>query len=109
LEDDIGRVKIPRWIRQYAGVAVEVESCAGRDFPEDLHRYRLVVQCGGCMHNRRTMLTRIEQCRAAGVPITNYGVCIAKTQGVLRRVLSPFPFALLAYDKALKRAEMSPR
>lgn len=109
LEDDIGRVKIPRWIRQYAGVAVEVESCAGRDFPENLQRYRLVVQCGGCMHNRRTMLTRIEQCRAAGVPITNYGVCIAKTQGVLRRVLSPFPFALLAYDKALARAETSSR
>lgn len=105
LEDDIGRVKIPRWIRQYAGVAIEVDSFAGRDFPEDLSRYRLVVQCGGCMHNRRTMLTRIEQCRSAGVPITNYGVCISKTQGVLRRVLSPFPFALSAYEKALAGAE----
>jgi len=108
LEDDIGRVKIPRWIRQYSGVAVEIDTCAGRDFPDDLGRYRLVVQCGGCMHNRRTMLSRIEQCRAAGVAITNYGVCISKTQGVLKRVLSPFPDALLAYEKALIGAKGRP-
>lgn len=96
LEDDIGRVKIPRWLRQYAGVPLEFETCAGQDFPADLARFSLVVQCGGCMHNRRAMLTRIGRCADAGVPITNYGMCIAYTQGVLERVLSPFPAALAA-------------
>jgi [FeFe] hydrogenase H-cluster maturation GTPase HydF len=96
LEDDIGRVKIPRWLRQHAGVPLEFETCAGQDFPSDLGRFRLVVQCGGCMHNRRAMLTRIGRCAEAGVPITNYGMCIAYTQGVLERVLSPFPSALAA-------------
>ncbi len=100
LEDDIGRVKIPRWLRQYAGADLVVDVVAGRDFPEDLGAYRLVVQCGGCMHNRREMLTRIHRAVAAGVPITNYGVCIAMTQGVLPRVLAPFPAALDAFRRA---------
>jgi len=99
LEDDIGRVKIPRWLRQYVGVDVQIDVCAGRDFPKDLSEYRLAVQCGGCMHNRREMLSRIESCEAASVPITNYGMCIAQTQGLLKRVLSPFPSALLAYEE----------
>jgi small GTP-binding protein len=100
LEDDIGRVKIPRWLRQYTGAALTVETTAGRDFPADLSNYRLVVQCGGCMVTRREVLSRIQQAQAAGVPITNYGLCIAQTQGVLRRVLSPFPAALDAYMKS---------
>jgi [FeFe] hydrogenase H-cluster maturation GTPase HydF len=100
LEDDIGRVKIPRWLRQYTGAKLEFETCAGLDFPADLGRFRLAVQCGGCMHNRRAMLTRIGRCIAAGVPITNYGLCIAFTQGVLERVLSPFPAALEAFRDA---------
>ena len=94
LEDDIGRVKIPRWLRQYVGMDLQVDVFSGRDFPENLAEYKLVVQCGGCMQNRREILSRIERCEAAGVPITNYGMCIAQTQGVLRRVLSPFPSAL---------------
>ena len=97
LEDDIGRVKIPRWLRQYTGADLTVDSCAGRDFPENLSDYALVVQCGGCMNNRREMLSRLQRCEAACVPITNYGVCISHTQGVLKRVLSPFPAALQAY------------
>jgi len=99
LEDDIGRVKIPRWLRQYAGVDLAIDVHAGRDFPADLAAYQLAVQCGGCMQNRREVLSRIEKCEAAGVPITNYGMCIAHTQGVLRRVLSPFPAALDAYEE----------
>ncbi len=99
LEDDIGRVKIPRWLRQYVGVDVEIDVYAGRDFPDNLSEYKLAVQCGGCMQNRREVLSRIEKCEAAGVPITNYGLCISQTQGVLRRVLSPFPSALLAYEE----------
>ncbi|MBT8046061.1 MAG: [FeFe] hydrogenase H-cluster maturation GTPase HydF [Pontiella sp.] len=101
LEDDIGRVKIPRWLRQYVGVDVEIDVYAGRDFPDHLSDYKLAVQCGGCMQNRREVLSRIEKCESAGVPITNYGLCISQTQGVLKRVLSPFPAALDAYESVL--------
>lgn len=103
LEDDIGRVKIPRWIRQYTGADLEFNVSAGRDFPDDLADYKLVVQCGGCMHNRREVLSRIQRAQVAGVPITNYGLCISHTQGVLKRVLSPFPAALDAYERTKKR------
>ncbi len=102
LEDDIGRVKIPRWLRQYVGVDVQIDVYSGRDFPTNLSEYKLAVQCGGCMQNRREVLSRIEKCESAGVPITNYGMCIAQTQGVLKRVLSPFPAALLAYEEETK-------
>ena len=98
-EDDIGRVKIPRWLRQYCGCELKIDVYAGRDFPDNLSEYSLVVQCGGCMHNRRGILSRIEKCEAAGVPITNYGLCISQTQGVLKRVLSPFPAALNSYER----------
>jgi [FeFe] hydrogenase H-cluster maturation GTPase HydF len=104
LEDDIGRVKIPRWLRQYVGVDLEIDVYAGRDFPDNLSEYKLAVQCGGCMQNRREVLSRIERCEAAGVPITNYGLCIAQTQGVLKRVLSPFPSALMAYEDVMSDA-----
>ncbi|MEI8242906.1 MAG: [FeFe] hydrogenase H-cluster maturation GTPase HydF [bacterium] len=104
LEDDIGRVKIPRWLRQYTGAALQIETVAGRDFPADLSTYKLVVQCGGCMVTRREVLARIQQAQAASVPITNYGLCIAQTQGVLPRVLAPFPAALEAY--ALRRKKI---
>lgn len=99
LEDDIGRVKIPRWLRQYTGAELSFDITAGRDFPDSLGEYSLVVQCGGCMNNRREMLSRIARAEAAGVPITNYGLCISKTQGVLERVLSPFPAALDALQR----------
>jgi [FeFe] hydrogenase H-cluster maturation GTPase HydF len=102
LEDDIGRVKIPRWLRQYVGVDVQIDVYSGHDFPDKLSEYKLVVQCGGCMQNRREVLSRIEKCESAGVPITNYGMCIAQTQGVLRRVLSPFPAALMTYEEEVK-------
>lgn len=101
-EDDIGRVKIPRWLRQYCGCELEIDVYAGRDFPDNLNEYNLVVQCGGCMHNRREILSRIEKCETAGVPITNYGLCISQTQGVLKRVLTPFPAALDAYERLLR-------
>ena len=107
LEDDIGRVKIPRWLRQYSGANLQIDVYAGRDFPDNLHEYNLVVQCGGCMHNRREILSRIEACEAVGVPITNYGVCISQTQSVLKRVLSPFPTALETYENMKKKLELS--
>jgi [FeFe] hydrogenase H-cluster maturation GTPase HydF len=106
LEDDIGRVKIPRWLRQYVGVDVQVDVYSGRDFPDNLSEYKLAVQCGGCMQNRREVLSRIEKCESAGVPITNYGLCISQTQGVLKRVLSPFPAALMAYEERMQRTTL---
>ena len=89
-DEDIGRVKIPAWIRQRTGKTLAFEVASGKDFPKDLSRYALIVHCGGCMINRAFMCWRIDQARAAGVPITNYGVAIAETQGVLDRVLAPF-------------------
>jgi len=88
--EDIGRVKIPRWLRQYTGVSLEIDHVQGSDFPERLDGYRLVVHCGACMGNRRQMLFRILRCREAGVPITNYGVAIAYSLGILDRALAPF-------------------
>lgn len=99
IEDDIGRVKIPRWLKEYTGKEIIFDSCAGRDFPKDLSTYRLIIQCGGCMITRREMLSRIEKAKAQGVAMTNYGVCISFLQGVLNRVLSPFPAALDAYKR----------
>jgi [FeFe] hydrogenase H-cluster maturation GTPase HydF len=93
LGDDIARVKIPRWLRQYAGHALNFTHVQGRDFPEDLAEYDLVIHCGACMFNRRQVLARIEQCRQAGVPVTNYGVCIAYSLGIFERALQPFPEA----------------
>ncbi len=99
IEDDIGRVKIPRWLRQYVGGDIKIDICSGRDYPDNLEQYKLVIPCGGCMLTRREMLSRIHKSREAGVPITNYGVAIAFLQGVLERVLSPFPAALDAYRR----------
>jgi [FeFe] hydrogenase H-cluster maturation GTPase HydF len=92
--EDIGRVKLPRWLNQKVGGPLHFDTIQGRDFPQDLTPYRLVVHCGNCMGNRREMLSRIHRCEAAGVPITNYGLAIAFTLGILERALRPFPEAL---------------
>ncbi len=89
-EDDIGRVKIPRLIQQYTGKKLSVEVYAGHDYPADLEKYALVIHCGGCMLNRRENISRIQSAASRGVPITNYGMAISLTQGVLDRVLMPF-------------------
>jgi len=87
--DDIGRVKIPRWIRRYTGKELEFSFYTGHDFPDDLEGYALAVHCGACMTNRAEMLRRIRECTRRNVPITNYGIAISKVQGVLERVLRP--------------------
>lgn len=97
--DDIGRVKIPRWLTQYIGGPLRIDTIQGHEFPADLSDYRLVVHCGACMWNRREMLTRMTQCRRAGVPICNYGMTIAYTLGIFDRALSPFPDALETYRR----------
>ena len=99
IEDDIGRVKIPRWLREYVRGDVKIDIFAGRDYPDNLSVYRLVIHCGACMLTRREMLLRIHRARQEGVAITNYGVCISFLQGVLERVLSPFPLALDVYRR----------
>ncbi len=88
--DDIGRVKIPRWITQYTGKEIVFEFSQGSDFPEDLEKYKLVVHCGGCMLTRMEMIRRIRECERRGVPVTNYGVTISKVHGVLERAVKPF-------------------
>ena len=103
IEDDIGRVKIPRWLRQYVGGDLTVDICSGRDYPDNLKEYKLVIHCGGCMITRREMLSRIEKAKEAGVPITNYGLAISVSQGVIKRVLSPFPAALDAFERFSKK------
>jgi [FeFe] hydrogenase H-cluster maturation GTPase HydF len=105
LEDDIGRVKIPRWLRQYLGDDVEIDFCQGRDYPDNLSDYKLVIHCGGCMLTRQEKLVRIQKSVSAGVPITNYGLAISQIQGVLERTLSPFPDALFAWRELQDKAD----
>ncbi|MDO4323963.1 MAG: [FeFe] hydrogenase H-cluster maturation GTPase HydF [Lachnospiraceae bacterium] len=89
--DDIGTVKLPGWIRNYSGAALQFEFTSGMSFPEDLSKYALVVHCGGCMLNEREMQYRIRQAGDAGVPVTNYGTAIAQMHGILARSLEVFP------------------
>lgn len=89
LAEDIGREKIPRMLRGRAGQGLAVDIVAGKDFPDDVSGYDLVIHCGGCMFNRHFMLQRVEQCRAQGVPITNYGIAIAQIKGILNKVVLP--------------------
>ena len=87
--EDIGREKIPRMLRQRVGQGLTVDIVAGKDFPSDVTGYDLVIHCGGCMFNRKFMLSRVEQCRAQGVPMTNYGITIAHVKGILAKVSIP--------------------
>lgn len=101
--DDIGKVKLPRWIRQATGKELTFEFANGMKFPNNVKEYKLIVHCGGCMINRRQMLWRIEQAVEAGVPIVNYGIAIAHVQGILERAISPFPLAQLAWEESEAR------
>jgi len=100
LADDIGRVKIPRWLRQYVGAHLDIDISAGKDLPDDLTPYSLVIHCGACMITRKHMLARLYRAERQGVPMTNYGVAISLLQGVLPRALECFPAARSAYDAA---------
>ena len=89
--DDIGTVKIPRWIEEYMGKHFQYEWSSGTEFPENLREYGLIIHCGGCMLNEREMKYRQKCAGAQEIPMTNYGILIAHTQGILRRSLEPFP------------------
>jgi len=89
--DDIGRVKIPRWITNYAGKSIEYDVVAGLDvLPRPVTDYSLVIQCGGCMITRRQLLNRLQPAIKAGVPVTNYGMAIAYIHGIYNRAVAPF-------------------
>jgi len=98
--DDIGKVKIPRWIRQIAGGGIEFEWASGACFPKDISGYAVIIHCGGCMLNRREMQYRVEKARERGTSITNYGILIAYIMGILPRALRPFHAASLALEEA---------
>jgi [FeFe] hydrogenase H-cluster maturation GTPase HydF len=95
--EDIGTVKIPRWLTQYVGGKLEIDHQRGHDFPENISEYKIIIHCGACMWNRREMLSRIMKAKQAGVPITNYGLTIAYSLGIFERALQPFPAALDIY------------
>ena len=98
--DDIGKVQIPRWLRQTVGGDIDFHFSSGPDFPPDLASYDLVIHCGGCMINRQEMLSRGLQAQSTGVPMVNYGVFLSYVHGVIERALRPFPAAYLAYMEA---------
>lgn len=91
MTDDIGRVKIPRWISNYTGKNLQFEMAAGPAFPADINDYRLILQCGGCTISRTAYGNRLQSASSLGIPITNYGIAISYVQGVLPRVIRPFP------------------
>lgn len=89
LQEDIGRVKIPRMLRKRFGESLNVELVSGTDFPQDLTGYDLIIQCGACMFNRKYVMARVERAKKQGVPMTNYGVTIAHLTGILEKVAMP--------------------
>ena len=97
--EDIGTVKIPRWLREHSGKNLQIESCSGRNFPVDLSGYRLVVHCGGCTLHEREMKHRIFLAQEQGVPMVNYGIFIAYINGILERSIQVFPDVRTEWEK----------
>ena len=87
--DDIGTVKLPRWIQEYTGKAINFAYTSGGAFPDDLTPYKLIVHCGGCMLNEREMKYRIARAEDDGIPMTNYGILISYVNGILQRAIKP--------------------
>ncbi|MDR1104683.1 MAG: [FeFe] hydrogenase H-cluster maturation GTPase HydF [Endomicrobium sp.] len=100
--DDIGRVKLPKWIAEYSKKNVEIKYVSGQDYPKDLKDYKVIIHCGGCTLNRKGMLSRLNKALEAGVPMTNYSISISVFNGVIEKVLEIFPEALSAYKTTLK-------
>lgn len=98
-EDDIGTVKIPRWLRNHTRKDLQIDIIHGHDFPDNLSDYKLIVHCGGCMLTRRAMQTRINEAKLMDVPIVNYGVLISYMHGAVPRALLPFEEAIAEWEK----------
>lgn len=90
--DDIGTVKIPRWLRNYTGKDIRIQTVSGIEFPDDLSPYAMIIHCGGCMLNERELRYRMKCADDQHIPITNYGITIAYMQGILKRSLEVFPY-----------------
>ena len=88
--EDIGTVKIPKWLRAHSGCNLNIETCSGTEFPQDLSRYKLVIHCGGCMLNDREVLYRLNEAARQGVPFVNYGLLIAHIKGIFDRATELF-------------------
>ena len=89
-KDDIGRIKIPRWLREHLGFDVKYDVCAGMDYPKDIKKYSLIIHCGACMINKKQMISRLNYAIENNVPITNYGLLISFVNNTLDRVIEPF-------------------
>ena len=101
--DDIGTVKIPRFMKKYTGKELVIETSSGMGFPEDLTPYAMVIHCGGCMLNEREVRRRMKCALEEGVPITNYGIAIAHMKGILARSIEIFP----DLKKVIERGKIS--
>lgn len=99
--DDIGSIKLPRWIHQYTTKDIEFVFSSGTEFPDDLSPYKLIIHCGGCMLNEREMKYRLACAKDQQIPITNYGILIAYMQGILKRSLEPFPAVAMMLEDDL--------
>ena len=97
--DDIGTVKIPRWLRQHTGKDFEFIYSSGYSFPKEMEDVQLVIHCGACMLNKTEMMYRIEQVKEKNIPIVNYGVLISYVQGIFDRALDPFPLVKMMYEE----------
>lgn len=100
-KDDIGRIKIPKWLNEYAGEEISFDVASGQDYPKDLGKYKVIIHCGACTLNRKAMLSRLNKAVEAGVAITNYGIAISVFQGVIEKVLEVFPEALQVYKNEI--------
>lgn len=89
--EDIGTVKLPKWLKEYTGKELNIKTTSGTEFPDELSEYSLVIHCGGCMLNEREMKYRMQCANDAGVPFTNYGTAIAHINGILKRSIEIFP------------------
>lgn len=87
--DDIGSVKLPKWLKEYTGKNLNIEFSSGTEFPEDLSKYKLVIHCGGCMLNEKEVKYRMKTTVKQSIPFTNYGIAIAKMKGILKRSIAP--------------------
>lgn len=100
--DDIGTVKIPRWLQSRVGGGLKFDFASGSKYPDNLTDYKLVIHCGGCMINRKEMLYRIFSAKEKSVPIINYGVLIAYLHGIMPRAIEPFPYLFNLYNELIE-------
>ena len=87
LAEDIGRVKIPAMLKKKYGDSLQVDIVSGTDFPKNLQEYDLIIHCGACMFNKKYVLSRVEQVKQEGIPMTNYGIAIAYMKGILEHII----------------------